>query len=140
LTSFNDLTEIPNTVPLSSNLLLSTLSATINYIISSKTTFLKSQSTFFRSWRIKLMQTLNYQIKHYSETQTVLWISVLCSKPLNGSTNHYQSIVSSNILHGPTAQNKHWAHYAGLVESDERWKTAYLVWLYQVNFSGYPNF
>ncbi len=36
--------------------------------------------------------------------------------------------------------NKHWAHYAGLVESDEGWKTVYSVWLYQVKFSGYPNF
>ncbi len=36
--------------------------------------------------------------------------------------------------------NKHWAHYVGLVESDERWKTVYSVWLYQVKFSGYPNF
>jgi hypothetical protein len=24
------------------------------------------------------------------------------------------------VVHGPTAQNKHGAHYAGLVESDER--------------------
>ncbi len=36
--------------------------------------------------------------------------------------------------------NKHWAHYAGLVGSDERWKTVYSVWLYQVKFSGYLNF
>ncbi len=42
--------------------------------------------------------------------------------------------------HGPTAQNKHGAHYASLVESDERWKTAYSVWPYQVKFSGYLNF
>ncbi len=42
--------------------------------------------------------------------------------------------------HGPTAQNKHGAHYARLIESDERWKTVYSVWLYQVMFSGYPNF
>ncbi len=42
--------------------------------------------------------------------------------------------------HGPTAQNKHGANYVGLVESDERWKTVYSVWLYQVKFSGYPNF
>jgi hypothetical protein len=36
--------------------------------------------------------------------------------------------------------NKHGAHYAGLIGSDERWKTVYSVWLYQVKFSGYPNF
>jgi hypothetical protein len=36
--------------------------------------------------------------------------------------------------------NKHGAHYAGFVESDERWKTVYSVWPYQVKFSGYPNF
>ncbi len=28
----------------------------------------------------------------------------------------------------------------GLVESDERWKTAYSVWLYQVKFFGLPRF
>ncbi len=28
----------------------------------------------------------------------------------------------------------------GLVGSDERWKTVYSVWPYQVRFSGYPNF
>jgi hypothetical protein len=52
---------------------------------------------------------------------------------LNGTTDniHY---------HDPITQNKHGAHYAGLVESDERWKTVYSVWLYQVRFSGYPNF
>jgi hypothetical protein len=50
------------------------------------------------------------------------------------------------IVFGNTVQqienhgNKHWAHYAGLVKSDERWKTVYSVWLYQVKFSGYPDF
>jgi hypothetical protein len=43
-------------------------------------------------------------------------------------------------LHGPTAQNKHGAHYVGLIETDERWKTVYSVWLYQIKFSGYPDF
>jgi hypothetical protein len=32
------------------------------------------------------------------------------------------------------------SRYVGLVESDERWKTVYLVWRYQVKFSGYPDF
>jgi hypothetical protein len=27
-----------------------------------------------------------------------------------------------------------------LIESDERWKTVYSVWLHQVKFSGYPSF
>jgi hypothetical protein len=27
-----------------------------------------------------------------------------------------------------------------LIGSDEKWKTVYSVWLYQVKFSGYPNF
>jgi hypothetical protein len=27
-----------------------------------------------------------------------------------------------------------------LIESDEKWKTVYSVWLYQVKLSGYPNF
>ncbi len=44
------------------------------------------------------------------------------------------------VLHRPTDRNKHGAHYAGLVESDRRWKTVYSVWLYLVKYSGYPNF
>ncbi len=61
----------------------------------------------------------------------------------NGQSPHKKSNKTFSFLktnHGPTAQNKHGAHYVGLIESDERWKTVYSVWPYQVKFSGYPNF
>jgi hypothetical protein len=39
---------------------------------------------------------------------------------------------------------KSWKHlssdYVGLIRFDERWKVVYSVWLYQVRFSGHPNF
>ncbi len=44
------------------------------------------------------------------------------------------------IFVGPTVKKHLSSDYAGLVESDERWKTVNSVWLYQVRFSGYPNF
>jgi hypothetical protein len=47
---------------------------------------------------------------------------------------------NSGIINTVQQIENHGAHYAGLVESDERWETVYSVWLYQVKFSGYPNF
>ncbi len=42
--------------------------------------------------------------------------------------------------HGPTVKKHLSRDYVGLIGFDERWKVVYLVWLYQVRFSGYPNF
>ncbi len=51
----------------------------------------------------------------------------------------YQQL-NNTVQQIETHGNKHGAHYAGLIESDERWKTVYLIWPNRSGFLDTPIF